>query len=138
MLMDWWEIFLRLGISVLLGGIIFQDVDGIIYGCIISYIYSIAVDKLMYGMNAGKLALIVTAPESGSTVGQAIQDGWDRGVTLLKGRGGYTNDDKSVVMCACSNKQMIEVERVVRKVDPQAFIIILSSHEVLGEGFIER
>ena len=41
-------------------------------------------------------------------------------------------------MCACSNKQMIEVERVVRKVDPQAFIIILSSHEVLGEGFIER
>ena len=112
--------------------------DGIIYGCIISYIYSIAVDKLMYGMNAGKLALIVTAPESGSTVSQAIQDACDRGVTLLKGRGGYTNDDKSVVMCACSNKQMIEVERVVRKVDPQAFIIILSSHEVLGEGFIER
>lgn len=123
---------------VLLGGAIFRDMDGIIYGCIISYIYSLAVDKLMYGMNAGKLALIVTAPESGGRVSQAIQEACDRGVTLLNGRGGYTNEDKAVVMCACSNKQMIQVERAVRRVEPAAFIIILSSHEVLGEGFIQR
>lgn len=93
---------------VLLGGVIFRDMDGVIYGCIISYIYSLAVDKLMYGLNAGKLALIVTSPEHGPRVSRAIQEACDRGVTLLKGRGGYTDEDKSVVMCACSNKQMIQ------------------------------
>lgn len=40
---------------ILVGGIIFKDVDGIIYGMIINYIFAIAVDKVMYGINAGKL-----------------------------------------------------------------------------------
>ena len=45
---------------VLLGGVIFQDVDGIIYGIIINSLLSLVVDKTMYGINSGKLALIVT------------------------------------------------------------------------------
>ena len=40
-----------------------------------------------------------------------------------------------VVMCACSNKQMFAIRAAVKEVDPDAFIIIMESNEVVGEGF---
>lgn len=124
------------GLIVLAGGVLFQDMDGIIYGCLIAYIYSLVVDKLMYGLNAGKLAIIITG--QGAVVTQAIEKACGRGATLLDARGGYRQDKKEVVLCACSNKQMYAVEKAVKQVEPAAFIIILESNEVLGEGFILR
>ena len=38
-------------------------------------------------------------------------------------------------MCACDNKQMYPIQNAVKEADPKAFIIILESNEVLGEGF---
>lgn len=118
---------------VLLGGILFRDFDGVIYGLIIDYIYAIVTDKLMYGMNAGKLALVVT--DHGKRMADKIDEVCHRGTTILQGRGGYREDRREVVMCACSNKDMIGVERAVKTVDPNAFTIILESNAVLGEGF---
>ena len=118
---------------VLLGGILFKDFDGVIYGLIIDYIYAIVTDKLMYGMNAGKLALVVT--DHGKRMADKIDEVCHRGTTILQARGGYREDRREVVMCACSNKDMIGVERAVKTVDPNAFTIILESNAVLGEGF---
>lgn len=44
-------------------------------------------------------------------------------------------DEKQVVMCACNNKQMYFVQKMVKEADPEAFIIVLESNEVHGEGF---
>ena len=55
---------------ILVGGILFRDVDGVIYGMVVNYIFAVAVDKLMYGINSGKLALVVT--EHGSEICQGI------------------------------------------------------------------
>ena len=46
---------------VLLGGVIFQDVDGMIYGLIINSLLSLVVDKTMYGINSGICHLCITA-----------------------------------------------------------------------------
>ena len=118
---------------ILVGGIIFKDVDGIIYGMIINYIFAIAVDKVMYGINAGKLTLIVT--DKGPEIAKKIDDTCGRGTTIIKAKGGYQQDYRDVVMCACSTKEMYMVEKAVKKVDPVAFTIIMESNEVLGEGF---
>lgn len=118
---------------ILAGGIIFKDMDGVVYGMIINYIFAIAVDKVMYGMNAGKVALIVS--ESGTEIADMIDQYCGRGSTLLDARGGYKQERRDVVMCACSTKQMFLVEKAVKKIDPNAFIIIMESNEVLGEGF---
>lgn len=118
---------------ILAGGIIFKDVDGIIYGMIINYIFAIAVDKVMYGINAGKLTLIVT--DKGPEIAKKIDDTCGRGTTIIKAKGGYQQDHRDVVMCACSTKEMYMVEKAVKKVDPAAFTIIMESNEVLGEGF---
>lgn len=122
-------------VIILAGGVIFRDADGILYGLIINYLTTQIIDKLMYGVDAGKLTLIVT--ERGKEVVSAIDQCSGRGATLLSAKGGYNGQDKQVVLCACNNKQMHQIRQAARQVDPQGFIIILESNEVLGEGFKE-
>ena len=55
--------------------------------------------------------------------------------TILNGQGGYRGTEKQVVMCACSNKEMFQVQQAVKKTDPDSFLIVLESNEVHGEGF---
>ena len=126
-------IFITDAVIIGLGGLIFKDFDGVIYGLIIDYIYAIVTDKLMYGMNAGKLALVVT--DYGKAAADKIDELCGRGTTIIEARGGYRGDHRDVVMCACSTKEMLTVERAVRIIDPNAFTVILESNEVLGEGF---
>ena len=104
-----------------------------ICGLIIDYIYAIVTDKIMYGMNAGKLALVVT--DRGKETADRIDELVGRGTTIIEARGGYRLDHRDVVMCACSTKEMLTVERAVKDVDADAFTVILESNEVLGEGF---
>lgn len=118
---------------VVISGLIFQDVDGIIYGLIINYILAAVVDKLMFGMNSGKMTLIVT--ENGKRISDVIEECCQRGSTIIKALGGYTQDKREIVLCVCSDKQMVQIERGVKEADPAAFIIILNSNEVVGNGF---
>ncbi|MEG0107499.1 MAG: YitT family protein, partial [Lachnospiraceae bacterium] len=103
------------------------------YGMIINAIFAIAVDKVMYGINAGKMALIITT--KGEAITQVIEECCQRGSTILNALGGYRQDAKEVVLCACNNKQMYQVEKAIKEVDPDSFLIILESNEVIGEGF---
>lgn len=118
---------------VLLGGIIFRDIDGIIYGMIVNYLFAVVVDKIMYGMNAGKVAFIVT--EKGREICKVIDDCCQRGSTILCAYGGYKGDEKQVVMCACNSKEMYQLRKKVKETDQQSFFVVMESHEVHGEGF---
>lgn len=119
---------------IIIGGILRNgNIESIIYGLIGSYILSVVVDKAMYGVNAGKMTLIVT--EHGQNVSDKIAELIGRGSTLLRGVGSYSKDEKQVVMCACSNKQMHMVQKAVKEVDKAAFLVILESSEVRGKGF---
>ncbi len=126
-------IFITDAVIIGLGGLIFRDFDGVICGLIIDYIYAIVTDKIMYGMNAGKLALVVT--DHGKAAADKIDELCGRGATIIEARGAFRGDPRQMVMCACSTKEMLTVERAVKLVDPNAFTVILESNEVVGEGF---
>ena len=126
-------IMLTDGIVVVLGGIIFRDFDGIVYGMMIDLIFAVIADKIMYGANAGKLALIVT--NHGEAVTERIDELCGRGTTIIDARGGFRKDHRDVVLCACSGKEMFTITREVKLLDPASFTIILESNEVHGEGF---
>lgn len=115
------------------GGILLRDIDGIIYGMIVNYLIAIVVDKMMYGVNAGKLAIIVTA--YGKMITNVIHNCCGRGTTLIKAHGGFEGDARDIVLCACNNKEMYLVQVAVKFADPQAFLIVLESSEVHGNGF---
>lgn len=119
---------------VVLSGIIMKDdIDSILYGLIATYILSVVVDKVMFGIDAGKFTLIVTG--QGQEVADKISELTDRGSTLLKGVGSYSKEEKQVVMCACNRKQMHMVQKAVKEVDEAAFLITMESSEVRGTGF---
>ncbi len=118
---------------VVLGGFIYKEMDGIIFGILISYLQSYVIDKLMYGIDSGKMTLIVT--DFGEEIAEMINQISGRGSTILHGVGSYSKLDKEVVMCACNNKQMYQIKRMAKKIDPNSFTVIMESNEVVGEGF---
>ena len=123
--------------TIILGTVlVFKDVDGLIYGIIVTYLLAIVMDRIMYGIDEGKMTFIVT--EHGEDVAARIDEYSGRGSTILQGRGSYSGKQKDVVMCACNNKQMYTIKKMVRQIDPKAFTIIMESNEVVGEGFKEE
>lgn len=126
-------VFIVDALIIFAGGLIFRDFDGIVYGMIIDYVYAIMTDKIIYGMNSGKLALIVT--DFSREVTKRIDEVCGRGTTIISARGGYKEDRRDIVLCACSTKDMISVESAVRDIDANAFSVVLESSEVLGNGF---
>lgn len=116
-----------------LGGYLFGDTESVIYGMILTYILSTVVDKVMYGIDAGKMTLVVT--DHSKEVAEKIDEMTERGCTFLRGVGSYSGEEKMVVMCACSNKEMHKVHKAVKEVDNRAFVITMESNEVRGEGF---
>ena len=118
---------------VLLGGIIFRDVDGIVYGMMISYIFAIVVDKVLCGLNRGKVALIVT--EHGKAVADEIDSCCQRGSTIFRALGSYKMEERDVVLCAYLVRETHMIEQAVKRVDARCFMIVMDSTEVLGEGF---
>ncbi|MGI6028884.1 MAG: YitT family protein [Candidatus Heteroscillospira sp.] len=118
---------------VLAGGIIFRDADGLICGLILTYLTSVIIDRVLAGLNAGKLALIVTAHSR--EICAAVDSGSGRGSTVLPARGGYTWESREVVMTAGNARDMHQIEKAVKQTDPGAFMIILDSSEVHGYGF---
>lgn len=118
---------------IVLNGIVFHDVDSVIYGLLFNYLVATVINKVMFGFASSMLALIVT--DNGKAACEEIDRVADRGSTILHGQGGFNGDPKDVVLCACSNKQLYEIEQAMKQLDPHCFIIMLQSNEVHGEGF---
>lgn len=121
------------GAVILLGGFVYANIDAILYGIITTIIHSIIIDKIMYGIDAGKLLLIVS--DYGTEIARKIDETVYRGATLLNAVGSYSKQDKHVVLCACSNSQAAKIRKAAHVVDPQALVIITESNEVFGLGF---
>ena len=115
--------------------IVFHEIDGLLYGIIVTFLISTVMDHFMYGIYKGKLTFVVT--EHGKAVVDAIDKISGRGATIVKGVGGYSLKEKDIVLCACNNKEMYQIKRRVHEIDPDAFTMIVESNEVVGEGFQE-
>ena len=61
----------------------------------------------------------------------------ERGVTGLHAKGMYTNEEKCMLYCIVSQKEIVVLKDIVNDTDPSAFVIVSEVREVLGEGFQE-
>lgn len=119
---------------ILIGAVtIGNGVDSVIYGLVLNYLYSTVLDRLISGTSSGKLTLIIS--DHPREIVDEIDKLVDRGATLLKAIGGYTGEEKEVVMCASSSKEMYAIRKRVHEIDERAFVIVVESNEVIGEGF---
>ena len=122
-------------VIIFLGWPAFGTVDAVLYGLTATILTSLVIDKIMYGMGSGTLLIIIT--EKGEAVAARISDVIDRGSTEIKAKGSYTQDNKDVLLCACSKSQAYMVRRLAHEVDKNVFIMVTETNEVYGEGFLE-
>lgn len=107
-----------------------------LYAIISIFITSKVSDALMEGMKYSKAAFIIT--EHQDKVAKAIMEQVDRGVTGLSAKGMYSGEEKGMLYCVVSKKEIVTLKEVVAKTDRNAFVIVSDAREVLGEGFLEH
>lgn len=121
-------------VAVILVSILaFKNIDAALYGAISIFINGKIIDTVLYGFESGTVMFIVT--DSPKEISAAIADSIDRGSTLIPARGGYTGNEKTVLMVVLRKNQIASVKRIVREFDDTAFVTALEATEILGEGF---
>ena len=120
---------------ITLSAFVYKNIDRALYAFIFIFVSTRVIDMVLYGMsrNNGKLLFIVTAQYD--LVCNEILTKIDRGVTLLNAEGGFRRDDKRVIMCALRPQQVHKASALIKKIDPEAFIIITTANAIKGRGF---
>ncbi len=103
------------------------------YSFIAMYLTAKSVDIMLEGFDFTRSAYIIS--DKSQEIARRILHELSRGVTSLAGRGMYTGQEKDVLLCVLSSKQVPELKRIVEEVDESAFMIVVEAREVLGEGF---
>ncbi len=104
-----------------------------LYALISVWVMARVIDALETGFNAGNVAYVITTQPN--LVRDGILEQLDRGVTILRGEGGYTGAERALLFTAIHSRQVPALQEIVRQADPDAFLVVTPSHEVLGEGF---
>lgn len=113
----------------------FRSLDSALYGLVSLYITTRVMDGVLYGLDTARMAYIVSAyPEKTAA---AIMADLERGVTILNGQGAWSGETKQVLLVAFKQRQIVRLKRIVKELDPDAFLIVCEAHEVLGAGFRE-
>lgn len=123
------------GIVVIMGMYVF-GIQRALYAIIAVYLVAKISDSIIEGLKFSKAAYIVT--EKPEEVSKMIMDEIGRGVTGIYARGMYSENDKLMLFCAVSKKEIVILKERVGEIDPQAFVIVADAREVHGEGFIEK
>ncbi|SEP81019.1 YitT family protein [Piscibacillus halophilus] len=120
---------------IVLTAIIVFDVELGLFALIGLFMTSKSIDLVQTGFNRTKATLIVSGKHR--EVQQAIYDKVDRGVTRISAQGGFTEQDRPVLMCVVNQTEISKLKRTIKEADPEAFVIVMDSSEVLGRGFYQ-
>ena len=105
------------------------------YGLEELVVFSLMIDIVVGGKRSSYQLLVFS--EHYKEIADHIITNMDRGVTLLKAQGWYTKKDKDVLLILINQKELPSLTRVIKEVDPRAFMSISPTNNVYGEGFEE-
>ena len=109
------------------------DVMSALYALICIFLCGKVIDAVMLGLSKNKACFVMT--EKWESINGRVLKEMDRGVTLLEARGGFTGNERPVVMCVLPPQEVARLKSIVREEDETAFMFITEAHEALGEGF---
>ena len=128
------QILLVIDIVVILANsLVFKTITTALYSVIALYISKKTTDVIFEGVNNTKAVNIIS--KKGEEISREIIDKTDRGVTISKCIGMYTNEEYTHVISVVTMSELPKVKRIVRMLDKTAFIYISNTKEVLGLGF---
>ena len=121
------------GIIVIVGAIITKNPDNMLYALIVIFVSTKVSEIVLVGIEKSKLCIIIT--DKGKEISDALITASPRGVTMLDGKGMYTDKDHDVLFTCVKNRQLPQLKQIIKSVDENAFVIVNESVEVRGKGF---
>jgi uncharacterized membrane-anchored protein YitT (DUF2179 family) len=118
---------------IVIGAAIVFDIERGLYALIALYVTSKTIDLIQIGFGRSKTAMIITNKQE--EIREGILNKIDRGVTKLSAYGGFTDDERPVLMCVVDQREFTKLKQLVKSLDPSAFVVVMDAAEVLGEGF---
>ena len=122
--------FVIIGSILLLPGKGFSDM---IYGYLMMITFSISLDLMLMGRQSSVKLLVFS--QNYKLIADRIMKEMDRGVTVIQATGWFTKTQKNVLLVIIRQRQLRQLERIVKSEDPKAFITVSRTSTVYGEGF---
>jgi len=107
--------------------------EAAMYAALAMFISSWVIDVVQEGLGLAKAAIIITS--YGEEMNGRLLRELGRGVTRLEGQGGYTGEEREVLLCVVTSREIAHLKMIIHEVDAKAFLIIGNATEVFGEGF---
>ncbi|UJL48079.1 YitT family protein [Virgibacillus sp. NKC19-16] len=103
------------------------------YTLVAVYIGARVIDFIQEGAYSARGATIISS-YSNQIAKQILQD-MDRGVTVLDGRGSFSEEKRDVLYCVVARNEIVRLKNIINGIDPHAFVAVSTVHDVIGEGF---
>lgn len=117
----------------LLGAVTFGINIGL-YGLLAVIINGVVIDNIIAGFKTKSEITIIS--EKNKEISKFILDYLERGCTFIKGIGGFTRKDTSILYTVLDRNEFIKLKNKIKEIDKNAFITVGEVHEVMGEGFM--
>jgi len=117
-------------------GFIFKNIELALYGYFTLYLSTKVIDIILEGASYTRAAFIIS--DKSQQISEIILEKLERGVTHLRGFGGFSKKEKDILFVVLSKRQILELVSFVKEYDQNAFIVITDVYEVLGKGFARR
>ena len=121
------------GLVVFMAAIVFKSFQLGLYSVVALFVSAKTLDGFLEGINFSKSLMIISM--RADSIAKALMDRIDRGVTGLYGKGMYTGNSYTVLLCVVKKEEIHKVKNTVREIDPDAFVLLTDVREVFGEGF---
>lgn len=120
---------------VILSGLVSRNIEVSLYSAIALYLGIKVSDMLVEGMHTSATFIIIS--DKYEEIGTMITNELNRSATIIEGKGLYTRTEKNILLVAVSKKEIVMFKKMIKKVDPGAFVVIANNLETVGEGFKE-
>lgn len=122
------------GIIIVIAGVVYEW-QYALYTLISRFVNSYVID--MIHTKYQKLTVMTVTGES-ERLTKAIQDQFDRGMTVIPSYGGFTGSKKTTLMIVISHYVLYKIERLIKTIDPNAFTNILETNKIIGTFHTEE
>ncbi len=118
---------------IIAAGIVFGTIEAAVYASIATLVTMYTMDAVLYGRDGARLIYIIS--DNADCLTDSLLHEAEVGVTWLYGAGTFKSREKKIIMCVADKKKSLQVEEIVKKHDPEAFMIVSNATEIYGEGY---
>jgi len=129
------DVILILNIFIFLAAALFLGIESALYSILTYFAASKTIDFILHGIEEYTGITIVSARNE--AIRAAILNDLGRGVTIYKGRGGFSDTEQDILYCVVTRLEIAKVRKIVEDLDDSAFIVIQSISDA-GGGLVKR